>query len=399
VLIHLVEEAQGVAEVAAALGRSAVVGVDTEFHGEHFYVPRLMLLQIATPQAVYLVDPLARVDIGPVLDALDRPGLCVVGHALRNDLLILARRYGVLPSKVFDTQIAAAFLGLGRQVGLGALVEGELGVRLDKAKTLADWSRRPLQPALVRYAAEDVAYLLPLAERLAERLEVRRRTPMVEAECRGLVEPTAYRVVPEEVWQRVSGARRLGAREMGVLRALAAERERIASESDRPVQWILPDDVLVDLAARAPRVPAELFGGSRRPASGLREHGARWLEAIGLGLDSPVARGRARRPPTEGMEGVVSMAMQLVAAVARRNDVAPSLLCSRDALFEVVREMPASPSELSDRLGLESWRRDLLEEPLWAFLTGRLQLSVTWGETGPEIAFMPGVDQPGPAEG
>ena len=143
-----------------ALNRADLVGFDTEFHSERTYVPRLMLLQFATHDGIWLVDPLAEIDLKPLVQALRRPDLTVIGHALRNDLRILWLQFNLLPQRVFDTQIAAAFLGHGLQIGLAGLLQTALGVHQPKGDQMADWSKRPLPERMAGYAAGDLVVRL-----------------------------------------------------------------------------------------------------------------------------------------------------------------------------------------------------------------------------------------------
>ena len=209
------------------------VAIDTEFHGERTYVPKLMLVQIATERAIYLVDPLSDIDLPALCDALAQPdGPLVIGHALHNDLEIIFLRCGKLLPRVFDTQIAAAFLGHGLQVGLANLVSRLCDTRLAKDGQMADWSRRPLSDKLRRYAADDVRYLLAVHDTLARGLRERQREAWVMEECARLADGARYQRSPERAYLRVGRHRTLRNPDLGVLAAVAAERERLASELD-----------------------------------------------------------------------------------------------------------------------------------------------------------------------
>jgi len=384
---------QGVLDTPAALEalgarlvKAGRVAVDTEFHGEKFYLPRMMLLQLATAEEIAIVDPLGA-DPKPLLEQLCGADVCLVGHALKNDLAIFARRYGCLPLRVFDTQVAAAFLGLGHQIGLGNLLHAELGIALEKSKTLADWSKRPLADGLLRYASDDVAFLLDLAARLETRLEERGRLVVVRAECAKLVDPAFYAPDLDNAWRKVAGGRRLPAKEAGVLRALVVERDAIAAQLDRPVGWIVPDDLLLDLALRAPRKRADLEGSMRRRSGAIDQHAGRWIAAIDRGLATPVGKAPSRPPPTDDMEAVSTLAMLLVGRIAKHNEIAPPMLCPRDALMDVVRAMPATQLELEQRLGLDGWRAQILGEPLWRLLCGELRVGVEPNGGSPRLAW------------
>ena len=157
-------------QLAEQLKRAPEVAFDTEFHSQRTYVPRLMLVQLATRDEVWLVDPLAPVNLGAVWAALARPDCRLVGHALKNDLRITWQLFRFLPELAWDTQLAASFLGYGQQAGLGGLLQQTLGVHQPKGDQLADWSQRPLPERLRNYAAGDVAHLLPLYDQQREAL-------------------------------------------------------------------------------------------------------------------------------------------------------------------------------------------------------------------------------------
>ncbi len=173
------------------LAATEAYGVDTEFHRERSYYPRLALLQLAWPSGVALVDALA-VDLRPLARVLQGPGVAVL-HAAEQDLEVLERACGAVPSRLFDTQVAAGLLGFSSP-SLGTLVERVLGVRLAKGDRLTDWTRRPLTDEQLRYAAADVADLPLLHQRLAELLEERGRTFYWLAKKTGISHTTLWRL-------------------------------------------------------------------------------------------------------------------------------------------------------------------------------------------------------------
>ncbi len=369
-------------ELIDALAGADLVGFDTEFHSERTYVPRLMLLQFATRDGLWLVDPLADVDLKPLVQALQRPGLTVIGHALRNDLRILWLQFNLLPERIFDTQIAAAFLGHGLQIGLAGLLQAMLGVHQPKGDQMADWSKRPLPERMVGYAAGDVAHLLPLHALLMDELTRLGRAEWVLEECATLTDSAPYIRDPDAAFLRVAGGRRMDAREAGIVRALAVEREVIAQEEDIVPHFLLPDEMLHTLARVAPVRRSDLENDRRLSHRTVYRHAQRWLDAVARGLAEPHHRPPGRQPPGWELEAVAALMMLLVNDIAVKQNLAPQLLVKREALLNAVREPLDSPDALAAALGLTGWRAELLVEPLWALLNGQVAVRCQRQQSG-----------------
>ncbi|MBV8721000.1 MAG: HRDC domain-containing protein, partial [Candidatus Eremiobacteraeota bacterium] len=235
----------------ARVSESARVGLDTEFHNERSYTAKLMVVQVALDDGtVGIVDPLSISDLRPLADTLHAKE--VVGHALTSDLKIFADRFNEVPARIFDCQVAAAFCGYGLSISLADLVRDLLGHRLKKSQTVSDWSARPLTARQLEYLVDDVLHLLDLRERLVERLRDAGRLEWFTEECAGLAEVERYRSDAGRAYLRIPGTNRMNRRELGVLRELAALRDRIARERDVPLKYVIADDVLAGLATLRP---------------------------------------------------------------------------------------------------------------------------------------------------
>jgi ribonuclease D len=232
-----------------------VYAIDTEFHRERTYFPQVALVQLAVADELVLIDPLA-CDLAPLAGLLTGPGTAIL-HAGSQDLEVLDLACGAVPSRLFDTQIAAGFLGVA-SASLASLLERELGVRLTKGDRLTDWLRRPLTPEQLDYAAADVRHLRQLAERLTRKLERRGRLAWVEAECELLRTRPRTRRVPEEAVLRLKEARRLKGSSARVATALAAWRERRAAALDIPVRHVLSDLAVIAIAQQQPTTPEDM---------------------------------------------------------------------------------------------------------------------------------------------
>ncbi len=397
--VTVVDTPERLAGLCERIASAPRVGLDTEFHTEKSYTPHLMVVQLLFEDGVALVDPLALSgSLRPLVDALAAARV-VVGHALSSDLRILADAFDTLPREVFDTQAAGAFAGYGLSISLLDLVRDLCGVTLRKSQTVSDWSTRPFTPKQVEYLVDDVRYLFTLEDRLREKLRVRGREEWAEQEMRALVDLRTYRSDPRRLYLRVSGNARLNRRELGVLSELASLRDRFARERNIPIKYVLPDDVMIGLVQLRPRSVEELSQLRRVDAGTRRNLGERIVEAVQRGEQIPDDElpPRAPKPLGPQRESLVSTLAVLVSAIAADNDLPTTLLLPRAALERIARESPQSPDELGDVLGLTTWRRELIVEPVWAMLTGESVLRVRdyrRGEPRTTIERLPLSDEP-----
>jgi ribonuclease D len=363
-----VDDDAAFAEVLDELAAADVYGLDTEFHRERTYHARLALLQLSSRTGITVVDPLA-VDVAPLRRVLDGPGLCVM-HAASQDLEILARVCEAVPSRLFDTQVAAGFLGHS-SVGLGPLVRGELHRSLPKADRLTDWLVRPLPPDAVSYAASDVAHLHELHDRLVAKLEARGRLQWALDECEVHRTRAVLPTPPERAWWRIKEARSLRGRAAAVAQSLAAWRERRAAEVDRPVRFLLADLALVAMAQRPPSSEADLRR-VRGLDEGKRKGGTakELLEVVATGVEMPLEQ--VEVPPSEAVDRSRRAAASLVSAWAAQRardlEIDPAILATRADIESLL---------MGDGGRLASgWRHDVVGEPIRALAAGEASLAV-----------------------
>lgn len=368
-----VGDPDSLAELCATLREVPRYAFDTEFHRERTYHPHLALVQLAWEDPhtgagqVALVDPLA-VDVRPLAPLLESDVLAVA-HAVDQDLEVLAATTGAVPSRVFDTQLAAGFLGMATP-SLGRLVEDLVGITLPKADRLSDWIQRPLTADQRLYAAADVAHLLAAGDALSERLERRGRLEWAIEECAYLVSRRRLGTVPEEAWWKMRDSRALRGRSRGVAQEVAAWRERVASATDVPTRFVLPDMAMSAIAHRPPRSMAELErvrGLERRHlVKGRGEELMRAVEAgAALGPESlreppDAAIDRTRRP-------AVALAAAWVGQLADDLRIDAGLLATRSDLADLLE---GRPSRLD-----HGWRRQLAGQPVLDLASGRAALA------------------------
>ena len=349
------------AELVRTLAGEPRYALDTEFHGERSYWPHLALIQIAWPEGVALVDPLS-VDPSPLGELLAGDG-CMVAHAADQDLTILERACGCAPSKLFDTQVAAGFIGMGTP-SLAATVEKLLGTRLTKGDRLTDWTRRPLSADQRVYAAADVEYLLPLYDELVHRLDAVGRLEWATDECEERRQRIRTRPDAETAWWRIKGARQLRGSGRGVAQKVAAWRERTAEALDVPARYVLSDLALAGVVQRPPRTRDDLTG-IRGIDGRLRDNTAKeLLSAIAAGIDLPASE--LRLPESDRIDRSLAPAVTVLGAwLAQRAselDLDPALLATRAELTQMLQDRPS-------RLAT-GWRADLVGEPLQRLLRG-----------------------------
>ena len=282
--IELVTTADALTSVVAEIRESSLVAVDTEFVRETTYYPKLCLVQVATADLTACVDCLA-LDLEPLYAALMREGCTWVLHSARQDLEVIFQRTSRLPSALIDTQVAAALLGYAPQIGLESLLERTLGVELGESFARTDWSRRPLPDAALRYALDDVRYLLATWQHLQARLADLNRTAWLEEECRRLIaDPPVADVAA--IWARLKGSRAMTPEQHGAALALVQWREERAQRADRPRRWLVADETLLAIAQAFPQSLDELR--AIVPARLAAKHGAEILAAITRHADPPL---------------------------------------------------------------------------------------------------------------
>ena len=351
------------------------MSLDTEGDSLHHYPERLALMQLATPQAVWLIDPLALPDLSPLAPVFADQSPRLVVHAGDNDLSHLKRRYGFAFRSIFDTSIAARFLG-GTSLGLDTLLETWLGVTLPPSRQRDDWSVRPLTPAQVDYAAADVRHLFALEERLTHELRERGRLSWVEEECAALAAQfVPERVVDPDAYFGVKGARELSPRGLAILRELWVLRETLARAADRPPFKILSEDILLAIARAAPRDTASL---ATLPGVTARVLG-RWGTALAAALDRALAAPEADLPqwphrPRPRIPGAVSRRVEALrkwrASAAQRIGLDPGVLLSNRVIGQIAEAAPRTIDQLAAVDGVRRWRAETFGSEIIAALGG-----------------------------
>ncbi|MEC8971087.1 MAG: HRDC domain-containing protein [Actinomycetota bacterium] len=344
------------------------LAIDTEFHRERTYYPKVALIQVGWSSGIALVDPL-NVDVSPFRSVLDSEVLIVM-HAADQDLEVMDRICGTMPRHLFDTQLAAGFLGMSSP-SLSSLHERELGLRLPKSDRLTDWLARPLSASQQTYAASDVAHLLEIHERQVAQLTERGRLAWMEAECAEFLGRESRRRRPEDAWLRVKEVRKLNGRSRDVARAVAAWREARAAEVDIPVRHVLSDLAVVAIAQRAPTTSEDLarIRGVEKRHLG-RGAASEILNAV-AGADQLPPINESTSPGADRRQDIraaVTLLSAWLAQLARDVEMDPALIGTRADIEALVR----GDEEARMAIG---WRQDLVGSAAGDLLAGRATLA------------------------
>ncbi len=370
----LIADSAALASLCDRLKAEQFVTVDTEFMRERTYWPELCVVQLAGDSEVAVVDAMAEgIDLAPLGALLADPAVTKVFHACRQDIEIFVQLFGAVPAPLFDTQVAAMVAGFGDQVGYDALVAALTGGQIDKAHRFSDWAARPLSPAQVAYAAADVTHLRGVYRKLRARLEKDRRLDWVAEEMAILSDPATYQPDPEQMWERLR-PRTNNRRMLGVLRAIAAWREREAQRSNIPRGRMLKDEALLEIAATAPSdvdALARCRGVSRGFADGRM--GTSLIAAIAEAKALPedaLPQAQNNRDGPRPSPALVALLKVLLAAKCEQHHVAAKLVASSDDIDRLAIE--AAP----DVPALHGWRHDVFGADAQALKAGGVALGV-----------------------
>jgi ribonuclease D len=363
-------------EQARATG---LLALDVEFIREHSYIPKLALVQIAVGETCAIVDPLEVDDLSPLFEIVASPHITKVLHAAFQDMEVLYWRSEKPPVRLFDTQIAAAMVGLGEQLSYGNLVERLLGITLSKGESYSAWLQRPLSPSQIDYALNDARYLLALHAILKARLEAMNRTAWATEEFRKFEALERYQRDPRTLFRRVRRANNLSSIGLAVLRELAAWRDREARAQDKPPGSILHDDQLVDIARKTPRTLDDLQRLRGLPSRIIERSGNDILAMVSQGLamietERPQPIRSHRQSQSEKV--IVRFLDACLKALCAREKMPVSAVANRGDLETLVRRYRQGRLAAAGSPLLEGWRGALVGYELLAVLEGHMSVAL-----------------------
>lgn len=365
--------------LCAALSRCPYVTLDTEFLRDKTYYPKLCLLQMAGPEVdAAALDPFVEgLDWTPVKELMANKNVLKVFHAARQDLEIFWNLYGVLPTPLFDTQVAAMVCGFGDQIAYNGLVRELTGHELEKSSQFTDWSRRPLSPKQIKYALDDVIYLRDVYEKLSTRLKVQGREEWVFEEMEILNSPATYQTNPKDAWMRIK-VRSDKPDVLMILKMLASWREEQAMTRDVPRGRILKDETLADIAMFKPRSEEDLLQIRSLPSDVARgKIGKQILDLAHAALSTPKSewpKSIRKDAFPKSAAATLEMLKMLLRINAGEADVAPKLIASSDELEIIAaEENPRVPT-------MSGWRYDLFGKDAMDLKAGKIALSLYKGQ-------------------
>ena len=345
-----------------------IFAIDTEFHREKTYYPKLALLQLRWADRIAILDPLdlELTKLAPVFSS----NSLAVFHAGSQDLEVLHRATGAVPCNIFDTQIAAGFVGM-RTPSLASLHENLLGIKLSKGDRLTDWLQRPLADSQLEYAASDVRYLLDLYQELISRLGDLDRLTWATAEFDSFLDKRQKSIDPSDAWQRIKEAKHLNKNSRGVAQALAEWREVTAQKNDIPNRYVMSDLALVGLAQRKPTSLGDLRNIRGLDSSQFQgDKGRHLLKIVGRGLnaDPPRLLKNHKRPLKPELRPAVTLLSAWLTQIAADKNIDPALLGSRSDIEELLR----GEGDCKLRQG---WRQQEVGEQIDNLLNGKSSLA------------------------
>lgn len=349
------------------------LAIDTEFLREKTYYPKFCLLQIATLEWVACIDPIAlEGKMEGLFEIINSPDIIKVIHSCRQDVEIFYHLSGKLPAPVYDTQLAAPLLGFQENTGYAMLVSGFLNINLSKIHTRTDWSQRPLSAEQLQYAADDVIYLAKIYQIMQQKLQRLGREDWLTEDFEQLMNQDLYDIPPENAWLKIRGKNKLTGKQLAIVQVLAEWREQTAKKSNRPKNWILRDELILDMAKLQPthlQAIAEIRGINdgfvRRNGQQLCQLVKKAQELPGLKLKTKTNNSKK----SQQQEAVLDILSAVVRLRADDNSLNPVILASRKDLEALLLNEEDSPL-------LHGWRFSMVGQELQSILQGQVSVSV-----------------------
>jgi len=374
--IEYIDKPEQLPELCDKIQQAPWIAVDTEFLREKTYYPIFCLLQIATPDWVVCVDPIALPDLSELFSVINDPKIVKVLHSCRQDLEIFYQITGEVTYPVFDTQIAAPLLGFQENPGYAMLVSNFLNVNLSKAHTRTDWSVRPLSQDQIQYAADDVIYLCKIYTKMCEQLAELDRLDWLDKDFEALKNKELYQISPINAWLKVKGRKRLTGKQLSIVQVLTEWRERTAQAENRPKNWLVRDDLMLELAKLQPSTVEELAKIRSINERSVKRYGRVICKMIDEAKNSspiPMTDKNKSAKKTANQEAILDVLTAVVRMRADENSLNPMILAGRKDLEKLLFEE-------EDNLILSGWRYSMVGKELQGLLKG--QYSLTLKEDG-----------------
>ena len=388
---HIITEQPALDEHCRAWRAAGSFAFDTEFIRDETYEAALCLVQVSDGGEVALIDPTDGLDLTPFWELVTDPAVVTIIHAGKEDFEVCLRKTGRVPKNVFDVQVAAGFAGLGYPLSLVRLVEVTLGRRISKGQTLTDWLRRPLTPAQVKYAVEDVVYLPEVYRLLGAQIAAAGRSAWVTEEMRIFEDPRFYRAPSEDRALRLKGSKKLDGLGLAVLARLVEWRDEWAASRNRPIRALIRDDVLVELARRRPQQASDLEVLRGFPQARNRKVIDELLAVLQEAAQTPRSAWPTpyeRREDSPMSLAILDLVSGITQAICDEERLSRGLLGGAQRLREV---LDFQAGLLKDRPALlQGWRAEFIGRRLVELLTGRSEIHVSGWPENPRVEVKSG---------
>ena len=367
-----VENEEDLCKLCEQFKGSLWLAVDTEFERTRTYYPELCLIQVANADVAAIIDPIAITNLDPFFEVLYDESITKVFHSVHQDLEIFFNLKGSVPTPIFDTQIAAPLLGYAEQIGYAKLIHQLLGIELGKAFTRSDWKQRPLKQGQLEYAINDVTYLGVAYVQFVEKLEKLNRLAWLEKDFSELANPERYQPDPEHIWKKIREAKKLNGKKLAVLQKLAAWREITAREKNRPRNWLMRDDAIVDIAQLLPEDLNALTKIKGLQDRFVKNHGEELLEIIHSAMKlspEPIVNISQSKKLTGQQEAMVDALSVIVRLQAQIHEMNPTVLASK-------KELQAFVQNQDESILQSGWRKPLIGDALTDFMSGNQSIGL-----------------------
>ncbi|NBB49146.1 ribonuclease D [Rhizobium sp. CRIBSB] len=369
----MIDTTAALEEACRLLAQSDFITIDTEFLRETTFWPELCLIQMASPEHEYIVDPMAKgIDLKPFFELMANSAVVKVFHAARQDIEIIFHLGDLIPHPIFDTQVAAMVCGFGDSVSYDQLVQKVKNVHIDKTSRFTDWSRRPLSEKQLDYALADVTHLRDVYLKLKGQLDAEGRAEWLTEEMAILESRETYDLPPEQAWQRLKMRLRKPT-ELAVMQYVAAWREREARARNVPRSRVLKDDAIYEIAQQQPK-DVEALGRLRTIPKGWERSssGTAILEQVNAALALPKSEmphlERHSHAP-EGTQSAVELLKVLLRLTSEKHGVASKVIANSDDLEKIAAE-----GEKADVAALQGWRKELFGDLALKLISGGVGL-------------------------
>jgi ribonuclease D len=379
---QFVDQQDALSELLTHLRSAGKFAYDSEFIGELTYVPKLCLIQVATTQRVALIDTLGKLDLTPFWQLLCDETVEKIVHAGQQDIEPVFRNANSRAANIFDTQISAGFIGLAYPVALSKLVLQMIGVKLGKGLTFTHWDQRPLSAMQLRYAADDVRYLLAVRAAIGDELEKLEHTAWASQECQALCDPSQYGFNPQSHYLRIRGASSLPSRGQAILKELTIWRDKWARHHNVPARSFLRDEILLELARSPVKSVDKLTRVKGLPRPVEQDHGAELVDVTTAALQLPAEKLPTIRDfePTPKQRFGADALWSAVQCLCAGRKIDPNLVSSRQEIGELYRTVSGSNDPGETRL-LQGWRREAVGQTVLDLLAGKTCLELNWSDT------------------